>query len=144
MTSTPILIALISLRGTIHTIIQWCSMGEILLLSAIQENISSGTHVTHEASSNIIELQTEDDEHNQEVRYEFRAHSLEAPAPTLAALTEQEIASRAMVQPVVWVSVQHITTTLGLNEWLEADVANVYLSHVWYEMLGRSRMRYVN
>jgi hypothetical protein len=49
-----------------------------------------------------------------------------------------------MAQPGVWVSVLHNWTTLGSNEWLEAAVANFYLSHVWYEMLGRSRMRYVN
>ncbi|KAG2116293.1 hypothetical protein DEU56DRAFT_761564 [Suillus clintonianus] len=126
---------------------------------------ASRTHVTHEASSNIVELQTEDDDHNQRAQWrsqsiggavdhdyrptpppedDFRAHSLEAPAPTLAALTEQEIASRSMAQPGVWLSVLHSWTTLGLNEWLEAAVANFYLSHVWYEMLGRTHMRYVD
>jgi hypothetical protein len=49
-----------------------------------------------------------------------------------------------MAQPGVWLSVLHNWTTLGSKEWLEAAVANFYLSHVWYEMLGRSHVRYVD
>ncbi|KAG1832549.1 hypothetical protein DFJ58DRAFT_736334 [Suillus subalutaceus] len=56
--------------------------------------------------------------------------SREASPPTIPELTVEEIA-------YTWAS-------LGLNEWLEATVADFYLSHVWYELLGRSRMRYMN
>jgi hypothetical protein len=33
---------------------------------------------------------------------------------------------------------------LGLNECLDATVAKFYLSNVWYKMLGRLCMRYVD
>ncbi|KAG1843312.1 hypothetical protein DFJ58DRAFT_854529 [Suillus subalutaceus] len=70
--------------------------------------------------------------------------SREASPPTIPELTVEEIASRAMARPGVWTSVLDTWASLGLNEWLEATVADFYLSHVWYELLGRSRMRYMN
>ncbi|KAG0692968.1 hypothetical protein DFH29DRAFT_881867, partial [Suillus ampliporus] len=75
---------------------------------------------------------------------EVRSPSLEAPLSPLAKPTVVEIACRAMARPVVWTSAWHNWRTLGLNERLEATVANFYLLHVWYEALSRSRMRYVD
>ena len=49
-----------------------------------------------------------------------------------------------MARPVIWTSAWYNWTTLGLNEWLDATVANYYLCDVWYEVLGRSQMRYVD
>lgn len=54
------------------------------------------------------------------------------------------VIARAMARPSVWISVLDSWATLGSNEWLDATVADFYLSHVWYELLGRLRMRYVN
>jgi hypothetical protein len=49
-----------------------------------------------------------------------------------------------MARPVFWTSVLDTWRTLGSKEWLEATVADFYLTHVWYEMTDRSRMRYVD
>ncbi|KAG1724230.1 uncharacterized protein EDB91DRAFT_1087533 [Suillus paluster] len=73
-----------------------------------------------------------------------RSLSPDVSPPTIPELMAEEIASHAMAQPGVWTSVLDTWATLQLNEWLEATVADFYLSHVWYELLSRSRMRYVN
>jgi hypothetical protein len=49
-----------------------------------------------------------------------------------------------MARPIVWTSAWHSWRTLGLNECLDATVAKFYLSNVWYKMLGRLCMRYVD
>jgi hypothetical protein len=49
-----------------------------------------------------------------------------------------------MARPIVWTSAWHSWRTLGLNKCLNVTVVNFYLSNVWYEMLGRSCMRYVD
>ncbi|KAG1817591.1 uncharacterized protein BJ212DRAFT_1480154 [Suillus subaureus] len=48
-----------------------------------------------------------------------------------------------MAQPVAWMAVLDAWATLGLNEWLEVIVADFYLSHMWYGLLGKSHMRYI-
>ncbi|KAG2045531.1 hypothetical protein BDR06DRAFT_978145, partial [Suillus hirtellus] len=73
-----------------------------------------------------------------------RSPSLEVPQNVTTDLTVEEIASRAMARPIVWMSALYSWKTLRLNEWLDAAVANYYLSHVWYEVLGRTPMRYVD
>lgn len=35
-------------------------------------------------------------------------------------------------------------STLASNTWLDSQVANYYLAHAWYVMLGRSKVRFVN
>ncbi|KAG2129259.1 uncharacterized protein EDB93DRAFT_1108727 [Suillus bovinus] len=75
----------------------------------------------------------------------LRSPSLEVSQNNITVeLTVQEVASRAMARPVIWTSAWYNWTTLGLNEWLDATVANYYLCDVWYEVLGRSQMRYVD
>jgi hypothetical protein len=49
-----------------------------------------------------------------------------------------------MAQPDLWQGALWSWASLELGEWIEAAVANFYLLHVWHEMLGRSRVRYVN
>ncbi|KAG2046010.1 hypothetical protein BDR06DRAFT_1039924, partial [Suillus hirtellus] len=76
---------------------------------------------------------------------DFRSPSLEVPAfAMLAEPTEEETSSRAMARPVVWTSAWHNWRTLESNEWLDATVANYYLCHIWYEVVDRSQMRYVD
>ncbi|KIK32016.1 hypothetical protein CY34DRAFT_111146, partial [Suillus luteus UH-Slu-Lm8-n1] len=70
--------------------------------------------------------------------------SPEVSPHTAAELSPEEIASRAMARPIFWTSVLDTWTTLASNEWLEATVADFYLTHVWYEMLDRSCMRYID
>lgn len=49
-----------------------------------------------------------------------------------------------MSRPILWTDAWHNLKTLRLGVWLEATVANFYLSHVWYDGLARSRMRYLD
>ncbi|KIK31964.1 hypothetical protein CY34DRAFT_111164, partial [Suillus luteus UH-Slu-Lm8-n1] len=70
--------------------------------------------------------------------------SPEVSPDTAVELPPEEIASRAMARPIFWTSVLDTWTTLGSNQWLEATVADFYLTHVWYEMSDRFSMRYVD
>ncbi|OJA20364.1 hypothetical protein AZE42_07317 [Rhizopogon vesiculosus] len=65
--------------------------------------------------------------------------SRECPEPMI-----EDIASRAMARPIIWVDAWLNCTSLGEKQWLEATVANFYLSHVWYEARGRSLIRYMD
>ncbi|KAG1743531.1 hypothetical protein EDD22DRAFT_851488 [Suillus occidentalis] len=70
--------------------------------------------------------------------------SPEVSPDTAVELPPAEIASCAMARPIFWTSVLYTWTMLGSDQWLEATVADFYLAHVWYEMLDKSCMRYVD
>ncbi|KAG2045485.1 hypothetical protein BDR06DRAFT_978179, partial [Suillus hirtellus] len=73
-----------------------------------------------------------------------RSPYVEVQTNAIPDLTVEDIASRAMAKPLFWTSVWNNWSTLGLDQWLDATVANFYLAHVWYEVHDTSRMRYVD
>ncbi|KAG2108265.1 uncharacterized protein F5147DRAFT_773848 [Suillus discolor] len=73
-----------------------------------------------------------------------RSPSVEVKTHAIAELTVEEITSRMMAQPLFWTSVWNNWSTLELDQWLDATVANFYLAHMWYEVHDTSCMRYVN
>jgi hypothetical protein len=52
--------------------------------------------------------------------------------------------AHAMSRPTMWTDAWNHLHTLRSNMWIDATVANFYLSHVWYDRQAQSCMRYLD